>query len=86
MTVIITGCSTLKTNFDDKEPQWGNEYSGTNCATKTTLITLALPYYWWAFPFSLLDTALSFVADTILLPFELAADNPDYDYPNCGSM
>jgi len=49
-------------------------------------MTLALPIYWPIFPFVLVDTGLSFVADTVLLPFELAAENPDYDCPNCGRM
>ena len=84
--IIISGCSTLRTNFEDEPRQWGNEYSGTNCAAKTTIVTMLIPYYWWYFPFSLIDTVLSFAADTVLLPFELASDNPDVDYPNCGSM
>ena len=87
-TLIISGCSTFKTNFEypESESQWGNEYSGTVCSAQLSVMTLALPIYWPIFPFVLVDTGLSLIADTVLLPFELVADNPDYGHPNCGRM
>lgn len=35
-------------------------------------------------PITIIDLGLSIVGDTLLLPFELFADNPDYGYESGG--
>ena len=84
--VYISGCSTARTNSPGSHSQWGNEYSGTVCAAGMAYLTLFVPIYLPLFPFMVADTGLSFAADTILLPIELFADNPDLPGYNCGTM
>jgi uncharacterized protein YceK len=72
-TILQTGCGTIATKSNGA---WGKPYSGaacsaavTDCTARTNGGTKVVV------PFSALDTVLSAVVDTILLPVDLIVPN-----------
>jgi uncharacterized protein YceK len=73
-----SGCSTIAAKASRKD--WGNEYSGTSC--DLTLLVYALVFFpigTLFVPLVLADIPLSLVADTVVLPIDLASENPDIE-------
>ena len=84
--IHLSGCATTITNNDKRETknQWGNIYSGTYCGIKFFAGLPNDPIYIIATPIIAIDFVLSLTVDTLLVPFELMAeDNPNAYY--CGS-
>ena len=71
-----TGCGTVTTK---RAGQWGEEYSGVPCSVKNSQMVLGVapaPVGLVLFPFFLVDTVMSGVLDTILLPIDLPMKAP----------
>jgi uncharacterized protein YceK len=84
LIIVITlgGCSAIITNKTDSDTgisYWGHEYSGSVCALETTKLSTH-PLFWPILPFTLVDIVLSFTLETLLLPIESFADNPEHGY------
>lgn len=76
--LLSGGCGTLATKT---ETGFGEVYSGTSCSAGATSFTAGLTVMGaWPLaivvPFAAIDTVLSAVADTLLLPFDLPAKAP----------
>jgi uncharacterized protein YceK len=73
------GCGTVTTKRDGQG--WGHPYSGTVCSAQRIDRTFGIPNS-LLFPWAVLDIGLSFMADTVVLPVDLAA-HPEGEVRDC---
>lgn len=77
LCLLVSGCTTvkLKSGFMSYN-HWGEEYAGTVCNINYLgYIATENPSFWFVAPFLIIDIPLSLVADTFVLPFDLATEN-----------
>ncbi len=73
-TVATTACATSHTK---DRGSWGSPYSGIQCDSEWTVGLLGAPVLWIFLPFAIIDIPLSLVADTLVLPYDLAVKTKD---------
>ncbi len=68
-SLLFSGCSTVITHTDDSITP--TPYSGTRRATDKTLRSLKKYDYYGEFFIRAIDIPLSFISDTVILPYDL---------------
>ncbi len=87
VSILLSSCATTTTNliYEGSENQWGNIYSGSHCDIETIKGMFKAPVWLILLPLVAIDLALSFVADTVLLPAELLTGETKQNY-YCGKL
>jgi uncharacterized protein YceK len=72
--IALSGCGTVMTKTVGS--QWGDKYSGTTCSAHGTREAARKRRF--ITPLFALDTLISAVADTVVLPIDLIYGEPKY--------
>ena len=72
LIVSLTGCGTVFSKAGDDGKYWGNTYSGVQCSVQMIDASMSSGPGLTFFPLALADLIISAVADTLLLPVDLA--------------
>lgn len=73
-TLSLSGCGTVLTKSNGA---WGQKYSGTSCSALGTAMATGSEKAWIGVPFLAIDTVISAVMDTIVLPIDIVVRKPD---------
>jgi uncharacterized protein YceK len=69
-SLILSACATISSKTDKYHSNVGHPYSGTQC--EINIIDLYSSLFPPLLPFLIIDLPLSLVADTLILPVDLA--------------
>lgn len=76
--LLLSGCMTVVNKQIPRH--WGAEYAGTFCDVKYLGATVTDSKAWIFSPLLLIDTPLSLLADTLVLPADLLSENREHRY------
>lgn len=84
---LLAGCGTIATKA---QGSWGKKYSGAQCSAAVTYLT-ANPMVdsrksWVLVPFAAIDTVLSAIVDTAVLPIDFIVGKPKVPKVDCISL